>query len=147
MRVLFRSALAVAVVQGSLPAIGAARQSDSLMAVAGPAAVAQFLLVGTAFLSLMYAYVVSDFTVANVVENSHSAKPMLYKVTGVWGNHEGSMVLWILMLAGFGAAVALFGRSLPATLKARALAVQAWIAAGFLAFTVDRKSTRLNSSH
>src|SRR3546814_10308062 len=103
---------------------------------------------------------------ANVVENSHSAKPMLYKVTGVWGNHEGSMVLWILMLAGFGAAVALFGRSLPATLKARALAVQAWIAAGFLAFTVftsnpflrvfpppaagndlDRKSTRLNSSH
>src|SRR3546814_519449 len=129
-------ALAVAVVQGSLPAIGAARQSDSLMAVAGPAAVAQFLLVGTAFLSLMYAYVVSDFTVANVVENSHSAKPMLYKVTGVWGNHEGSMVLWILMLAGFGAAVALFGRSLPATLKARALAVQAWIAAGFLAFTV-----------
>src|SRR3546814_2101253 len=74
------------------------------MAVAGPAAVAQFLLVGTAFLSLMYAYVVSDFTVANVVENSHSAKPMLYKVTGVWGNHEGSMVLWILMLAGFGAA-------------------------------------------
>src|SRR3546814_1388784 len=84
----------------------------------------------------MYAYVVSDFTVANVVENSHSAKPMLYKVTGVWGNHEGSMVLWILMLAGFGAAVALFGRSLPATLKARALAVQAWIAAGFLAFTV-----------
>src|SRR3546814_8907918 len=115
-------ALAVAVVQGSLPAIGAARQSDSLMAVAGPAAVAQFLLVGTAFLSLMYAYVVSDFTVANVVENSHSAKPMLYKVTGVWGNHEGSMVLWILMLAGFGAAVALFGRR-------------------------DRKSTRLNSSN
>src|SRR3546814_13798428 len=83
-------ALAVAVVQGSLPAIGAARQSDSLMAVAGPAAVAQFLLVGTAFLSLMYAYVVSAFTVANVVENSHSAKPMLYKVTGVWGNHEGT---------------------------------------------------------
>src|SRR3546814_369768 len=129
-------ALAVAVVQGSLPAIGAARQSDSLMAVAGPAAVAQFLLVGTAFLSLMYAYVVSDFTVANVVENSHSAKPMLYKVTSVWGNHEGSMVLWILMLAGFGDAGDLFGRSLPATLKARALAVQAWIAAGFLAFTV-----------
>src|SRR3546814_19397429 len=114
-------ALAVAVVQGSLPAIGAPRQSDSLMAVAGPAAVAQFLLVGTAFLSLMYAYVVSDFTVANVVENSHSAKPMLYKVTGVWGNHEGSMVLWLLLLAGFGAAAPLFGRSLPATLKARSL--------------------------
>src|SRR3546814_6210856 len=89
----------------------------------------------------MYAYVVSDFTVANVVENSHSAKPMLYKVTGVWGNHEGSMVLWILMLAGFGAAVALFGRSLPATLKARALAVQAWIAAGFLAFTRSEEHT------
>ncbi|MEQ8229312.1 MAG: heme lyase CcmF/NrfE family subunit [Rhodospirillales bacterium] len=129
-------ALAVAAVQGSLPTIGAARRSDALMAVAGPAAVAQFLLVGIAFLSLMHAYVVSDFTVANVVENSHSAKPMLYKITGVWGNHEGSMVLWILMLAGFGAVVALFGHSLPATLKARALAVQAWIAAGFLAFTV-----------
>ncbi|ANK81866.1 MAG: c-type cytochrome biogenesis protein CcmF [Rhizobiales bacterium NRL2] len=129
-------ALAVAAVQGSLPAIGAARRSDTLMAVAGPAAIAQFLLVGTAFSSLMYAYVVSDFTVVNVVENSHSAKPMLYKITGVWGNHEGSMLLWILMLAGFGAAVALFGQGLPATLKARALAVQAWIAAGFLTFTV-----------
>src|SRR3970282_2595443 len=65
-----------------------------------------------------------------------STKPMLYKVTGVWGNHEGSMLLWVLILALFGAAVALFGGNLPATLKARVLAVQAWIATGFLLFTI-----------
>jgi cytochrome c-type biogenesis protein CcmF len=129
-------ALAVAVVQGSLPVIGAARGNVVLMAVARPTAVTQLLLVAIAFFSLMYAYVVSDFTVVNVVQNSHSAKPLLYKITGVWGNHEGSLILWILMLAGFGAAVAIFGRNLPDTLKARALGVQAWIAAGFLAFTV-----------
>lgn len=129
-------ALAVALLQGSVPMIGAAVGNHAFMATARPAAVMQLLLVATAFFSLMYAYVVSDFTVVNVVENSHSAKPLLYKITGAWGNHEGSMILWILMLAAFGATVALFGRQIPETLKARALGVQAWIATGFLAFTI-----------
>src|SRR3546814_15450203 len=86
----------------------------------------------------MHAYVTSDFSVINVVENSHSAKPLLYKVTGVWGNHEGSMLLWVLILALFGAMVAWFGRNLPPTLRARVLAVQGMIGVGFLALA--RKS-------
>ncbi len=129
-------ALLVAAVQGSVPMAGAARGHAGWMAVARPAALLQFALIATAFLALMQAYVSSDFTVLNVVNNSHSAKPMLYKVSGVWGNHEGSMVLWVLILALVGAAVALFGTNLPPTLRARVLSVQAWIAFGFLAFTL-----------
>ena len=82
----------------------------------------------------MHAHIVSDFSVLSVAMNSHSAKPMLYKVAGTWGNHEGSMLLWVLILAIFGAAVAAFGGNLPAGLRARALAVQAWIAVGFYLF-------------
>ncbi|MDX1424463.1 MAG: heme lyase CcmF/NrfE family subunit, partial [Kiloniellales bacterium] len=129
-------ALLVALVQGSVPMLGAARGRGDWMVLAGPTALLQLALMATAFLALMQAYVVSDFSVLNVAQNSHSAKPLLYKITGVWGNHEGSMVLWILILALFGAAVALFGGNLPETLKARVLAVQAWIAAGFLLFTI-----------
>ena len=76
----------------------------------------------------------SDFSVLNVVQNSHSAKPMLYKVSGVWGNHEGSMLLWVLILALFGSAVAAFGRNLPPTLRSRVLSVQALVAVGFYLF-------------
>ena len=129
-------ALLVAAVQGSLPLWGAARGRAELMALARPAAVLQLILMAVAFLALARAYVTSDFTVLNVVNNSHSLKPMIYKITGVWGNHEGSLLLWILILALFGAAVALFGRNLPRPLQARVLAVQAWIAFGFLAFTL-----------
>jgi cytochrome c-type biogenesis protein CcmF len=129
-------ALLVALAQGTLPLIGAARGRADWMALAGPTAVLQLALMLAAFLALMQAYVVSDFTVLNVVQNSHSSKPLIYKISGVWGNHEGSMLLWILILALFGAAVALFGGNLPATLKARVLGVQAWIAIGFLAFTI-----------
>jgi cytochrome c-type biogenesis protein CcmF len=129
-------ALFVALAQAVLPLIGAARRHDRLMASARPAAILQLLFVTTAFLALMQAYVVSDFTVANVVANSHSAKPLLYKITGVWGNHEGSMLLWVLILALFGVGVALFGGNLPASLRARVLSVQAMIAFGFLAFSL-----------
>ncbi|MCH8925997.1 MAG: heme lyase CcmF/NrfE family subunit, partial [Proteobacteria bacterium] len=129
-------ALAVAVVQGVVPFLGANRGNLAWMELARPGAYLQLLLVATAFFALMYAYVVSDFTVLNVVLNSHSAQPMLYKVTSVWGNHEGSMVLWVLILATFGAAVAGFGRNLPPSLRARVLAIQAWIAVGFLSFTL-----------
>ena len=82
----------------------------------------------------MLAYVTSDFSVVNVASNSHSTKPLLYKIAGTWGNHEGSMLLWVLILAIFGAALALSGGNLPPALKARALAVQAAVAAGFYLF-------------
>jgi len=127
-------ALTLALVQGVLPLIGAARGIVGWMAVAPMAAMGQALLVAFAFGCLTYAYVTSDFSVLNVAENSHRLKPMLYKVTGVWGNHEGSLLLWLLILTVFGAAVALFGRNLPETLKARVLGIQGLIGVGFLAF-------------
>jgi cytochrome c-type biogenesis protein CcmF len=127
-------ALAMAMVQATVPLIGATRNDPAWMAVAKPAALAQAAATALALAALTYAYVVSDFTVSNVVQNSHSAKPLLYKITGVWGNHEGSMVLWVFMLALFGALVAGFGRNLPPRLKARVLAIQAMIGIGFLAF-------------
>ncbi|OUS14444.1 c-type cytochrome biogenesis protein CcmF, partial [Rhodospirillales bacterium 47_12_T64] len=127
-------ALLAALAQSILPLIGAERLDSRLMAFAGPASMVQFLFVVLAFGCLTQAYIVSDFTLLNVVENSHSTKPLLYKISGVWGNHEGSMLLWVLILALFGAAVAAFGRNLPVTLKARVLAIQAMIGVGFLTF-------------
>jgi len=127
-------ALLVAIFQMVVPAYGARTNDDRLMAVGEPAALCQLGLLIVAFLSLTIAYVTSDFSVANVVANSHSTKPLLYRISGVWGNHEGSMVLWVLILALFGAAVAAFGRNLPPTLKANVLAVQASIAVAFMLF-------------
>ena len=127
-------AFAVSLVQAIVPLIGAYRRAPGWMAVAEPAANAQFLLIAFSFGALTYAFVTSDFSLSLVTANSHSLKPMLYKVTGVWGNHEGSMLLWVLIVALFGAAVAWFGANLPDTLRARVLAVQAMIGAAFLAF-------------
>ena len=127
-------ALALSLVQASAPLVGARFGDTRLMAIGAPAAVAGFLLVAIAFAALVAAYVGSDFSVANVWENSHSAKPLLYKFTGTWGNHEGSMLLWVLILTLFGAAVALGGRNLPASLRANVLAVQGLIGTAFLLF-------------
>jgi len=127
-------AFVVALLQFLLPLAGAQRNNPRWMAVGDSAALALFGLVLAAFLALMHAFVVSDFSVRVVVENSHTAKPLLYKIAGVWGNHEGSLLLWVLILAVYGAGVALFGGRLPPRLKARVLAVQAAIALGFLAF-------------
>jgi cytochrome c-type biogenesis protein CcmF len=127
-------ALLVAAVQVVIPAFGASLRDDRMMRVGEPAAVSQFFLLAIAFFALMQAYVTSDFSVANVAANSHSTKPLIYKMAGVWGNHEGSMLLWVLILALFGAAVAVFGTNLPPTLKARVLSVQAAIALAFLLF-------------
>ena len=127
-------ALALALVQASVPMIGARKDDPVLMAVAGPTAVGQFCFVAMAFAALMTCYVRSDFSVVNVFENSHSAKPLVYKLSGLWGNHEGSMLLWVLILSVFGALVALFGSNLPARLKANALAVQSLIAVAFILF-------------
>ena len=110
-------ALALALVEASVPMVGARKNDPVLMAVAGPAALAQFCFVAIAFAALTICYVRSDFSVLNVFENSHSAKPLVYKLSGVWGNHEGSMLLWVLILTLFGALVALFGGNLPARLK------------------------------
>jgi len=127
-------ALVVAIAQAILPMAGAQLNIPSWMAVARPAAYAQFALGLLAFACLTWAYVASDFSVLNVASNSHSLKPMLYKITGVWGNHEGSLLLWTLILALFGAAVAAFGDNLPQGLRARVLSVQSAIAVGFLLF-------------
>jgi len=127
-------ALLLALLQSSVPLIGAARRNLAWMTLGRSSAVAQFLLVTAAFAALMHAYVTSDFSVQNVFENSHSDKPLLYKITGVWGNHEGSMVLWVFILSLFGAAVAWFGDNLPPALSARVLAVQGMIGVGFLGF-------------
>jgi cytochrome c-type biogenesis protein CcmF len=127
-------ALAVALVQSTLPLVGA-RIGDARLAELGPlAAVTGFSLVALSFAALTMAHVGSDFSVLNVFQNSHSQKPLLYKITGVWGNHEGSMLLWVLILGLFGALLALFGRDVPAELKATALSVQAWITSAFLVF-------------
>jgi cytochrome c-type biogenesis protein CcmF len=127
-------ALVLAIVQSVVPLYGASRGDPALMALAGSTAIGQFALVALAFVALAHAYVTSDFSLATVAENSHSTKPLLYKITGVWSNHEGSMVLWVLILTLFGAAVAWFGTGLPPDLRARVLAVQGMIGAGFFAF-------------
>ena len=127
-------ALALALVQATVPLWGARTNDATLMGVGGSTALAQFVFVAASFAALTAAYVGSDFSVANVFQNSHSTQPLVYKFTSVWGNHEGSMLLWVLILALFGALVALFGSNLPATLKANVLAVQAWIACAFYLF-------------
>jgi cytochrome c-type biogenesis protein CcmF len=127
-------ALGLALIQGTMPIVGTRSNDPVLMSVAVPAALAQFVFVAIAFLALAECYVASDFSVVNVFENSNSAMPLIYRLTSLWGNHEGSMILWVSILSFFGALVALFGSNLPITLKANALAVQAWIAAAFHLF-------------
>jgi len=127
-------ALFVAAVQAIIPQIGAARGDSAWMAVDRPAAFAQFCMVALSFGCLMWLHVTSDFTVLNVVQNSHTDKPLLYKITGVWGNHEGSMMLWTFILVLYGLAVSIFGRDLPPGLRARALAIQGMIGFAFILF-------------
>ncbi|KEA07575.1 heme lyase CcmF/NrfE family subunit [Agrobacterium rhizogenes] len=127
-------ALATAIIVSIIPVIGARRGELSMMDIAPVGAIVTFALVAFSFGVLTYAYVTSDFSVLNVWENSHSLMPMIFKISGVWGNHEGSMMLWLLILALFSALVALFGRNLPDTLRANVLAVQSWISAAFLVF-------------
>ncbi|MFC3630392.1 heme lyase CcmF/NrfE family subunit [Paracoccus angustae] len=129
-------AFAVSLFQTVVPMVGASKGWGGWMDSARPAAVAQFGLVGLSFAALTVAFVTSDFSLKLVYENSHTAKPMLYKISGVWGNHEGSMLLWVLILALFGAAAAAFGDNLPPALRARVLAVQASIGAAFYGFII-----------
>jgi len=128
-------AFIVACLQAVLPMIGAARGDSLVSASARPLALAQVVLVGLAFLALTWAHASSDFSVLNVVENSHSAKPFIYKLTGVWGNHEGSMLLWVLILASFGGVLASSDLK-DRQLQARTLSIQGAVTAAFLAFVI-----------
>jgi cytochrome c-type biogenesis protein CcmF len=127
-------ALGLALIQSIVPLLGARWRDPALMNVARSTALAQLVFVALSFALLVTLHVISDFSVANVFENSHSLKPLIYKITGVWGNHEGSMLLWVSILALFGGLVAAFGGNLPLPLRARVLAVQGWVAGAFYLF-------------
>ena len=129
-------AFAVALVETCAPLAGLALKDARLLKMADAAAPVAFTLIAFSFAALIWAHVVSDFSVMNVYENSHSAKPLLYKISGVWGNHEGSMLLWVFILSAFGAAVWLFGANLPLDLRSTVLAVQGAICATFVVFIV-----------
>ena len=129
-------ALAIALLQSIIPFWGARINHASLMLVGVSTALSQFLFLSVSFAALSYAYLTSDFSVLNVADNSNSAMPLIYKLSGVWGNHEGSMLLWSLILSLFGALIAVFGRALPAPLRADSIAVQGLIGAAFLLFII-----------
>ena len=120
--------------QVAIPLVGAHQGWLNWMKLADTSAVLQFLFTAFGFWTLVYAFISSDFSVRLVALNSHSMKPLIYKITGTWGNHEGSMLLWVLILNLYGFLIAVFGSSLPVALKARVLAVQALISAAFLGF-------------
>ncbi len=129
-------ALLLAALLGTLPLIGAQRGDEALMRTARPLAWSQLAFIGLAFAILSYAFVVHDFSVKYVATNSNSLLPTIYQLTAVWGAHEGSLLLWVLILALWICAVALFSKSLPRPLLSRVLAVMGWISFGFLAFLV-----------
>ncbi|HVZ68749.1 MAG TPA: heme lyase CcmF/NrfE family subunit [Rhizomicrobium sp.] len=127
-------AFMISVSQAILPLIGAYRNDRRLMSFADAAAQAQFFFVAVAFACLVYCFVTSDYSVEVVAANSNARMPLLYRVTGTWGNHEGSMLLWSFILALFGATIGTFGKAIPNRLRARVLSVQGIIGLGFLAF-------------
>jgi cytochrome c-type biogenesis protein CcmF len=128
-------ALVVAVLQGCVPLIGMRGRDAVWTAFAARAAFVQFALIALSFGALVWLFVSSDFSLGVVAANSHSAKPLIYKIAGTWGNHEGSMLLWVFILAGFGAAFAAFDRS-AADFRAAALALQGLIGFGFLLYVL-----------
>ncbi len=129
-------AFCVALIQATVPLFGAHKGRIDLMSISESAANLQLALLLASFGALTHAFITSDFSVKLVVLNSHSLKPMLYKITGVWGNHEGSMLLWVLILSLFGASASWFGANLPILLKTRVLAVQGAIGVAFIAFII-----------
>jgi cytochrome c-type biogenesis protein CcmF len=129
-------ALILSLVQAVVPMVGARRNSLSLMAVGRPAAQGQFLFILFSYLCLTWAFITSDFSVQLAASNSHSATPLMYKITGVWGNHEGSLLLWAMSLSLWTVAVTVFSRHLPEAFMARVLGVLGWVSAGFISFTL-----------
>jgi cytochrome c-type biogenesis protein CcmF len=127
-------ALCAALIQATLPLWGAQKGDLNSMALARPAAYTQFLFLAVAFICLSISFVNDDFSVLYVASNSNTALPIQYKLSAVWGAHEGSLLLWALILGGWTAAVATFSRSLPRATVARVLAVMGMISIGFLSF-------------
>ena len=130
------SAFVLSLIQSIVPLFGTARNNMQLMLVGPAAAISAAVSSVIAFGALVTSFIRSDFSVALVANHSHSAKPLIYKISGTWGNHEGSLVLWVLILAIYGAVLAISGRTMPTSLKARILAVQGMITSGFLAFSL-----------
>ena len=135
-QILLLISFALALLQGGIGIYGAHALNGRMMAFADRAAVAQAVFLVSAFIALAMLFLASDFSVSLVERYSHTDKPLIYKLSGAWGNHEGSMPLWVMIVAIFGAAMALFGRYLPSTLRARAIGTQGLIGAGFLGFLI-----------
>ena len=127
-------ALFTALAQGVFPLIGAHNKTLSMMDFGDRAAQLLFILLALSFIALTATFINSDFSVKLTASHSHSMKPFLYKISGVWGNHEGSILLWTLMLAFYAALIPVFGKHLPQSLKARAIGIQGLLTFGFLAF-------------
>ena len=130
------TAFILSLAQSVLPLYGAARGNIAMMLVAPAAAISVKLAVILSFAALVWGFITSDFSLALVANHSHSTKPMIYKISGTWGNHEGSLLLWILILVIYGGLLALGGRAMPIALKARILAIQGMVSASFLAFSL-----------
>ena len=135
-QILLLLAFSLSALQGVFGIYGAHALNGRLMQFADRAALAQALFLVTAFVALAMLFMASDFSVSLVAQHSNTMKPWLYKLSGTWGNHEGSMLLWVMIVAVFGGAMALFGQALPATLRARAIGVQGLIGLGFLGFLI-----------
>src|SRR3982751_2415864 len=127
-------ALALSLVMMVSGFAGMRESGTAARSLATSSALGMFVFVALAFGTLTYASIVSDFSILAVASNSHTLKPLVYKISGVWGNHEGSMLLWVLVLSVYGALVAIFGGNLPASLRANVLGVQSWIATAFYLF-------------
>lgn len=121
------SALVIAILQVILPAVGVFKHQPAWQRLAGSFAIAQFLATGTSFLCLMYGFYANDFTLIYVANQSNSLLPWYYRLSASWGGHEGSLLLWVTILATWGAAVAVFSRSLPLAMRARVLVVIAFV--------------------
>ena len=129
-------ALVISLMQATVPLVGAHRNRLALMAVARPAAQGQFLFLAISFACLTWAFVQNDFSVQYVAMHSNTATPMIYRITGVWGSHEGSLLLWALTLSLWTVAVTIFSSKLPEAFMARVLSVLGWVSVGFLSFTL-----------
>ena len=129
-------ALVLSLVQAVVPLVGARRNSMALMAVGRPAAQGQFFFILFSYVCLTWAFITSDFSVQLAASNSHAETPVMYKITGVWGNHEGSLLLWAMSLSLWTVAVTVFSRHLPDAFLARVLGVLGMVSAGFISFTL-----------
>ncbi len=127
-------AFVVSIVQGTVLLVGAAQNNHTIMAIARPAALTQFFFVGLAFAALMHSFIVHDFSVLNVSQHSNLVQPLIYRITAVWGSHEGSLLLWVFIHSSWTVALAAFSYHLPQVMMARVLAVMALVGSGFLSF-------------